>query len=191
MDKIVAHFPQTRIIGAVAALCLTAMARAEDWPQWRGPHRDSTWNETGILEGFPPEGPKVLWRIPIGTGFSSPCVVQGRVYVTYSRVTRDAAHEHVLCVDSATGKEIWAHSYPVQYPEWGANPDHPFGPAATPAVADGKVYTLGRMSNLICLDALTGGVLWQHDLPKEFGTTETCAASTARRSSRETCSSWR
>jgi outer membrane protein assembly factor BamB len=161
-----------QMIGALVALGLAAAAHAEDWPQWRGPHRDATWHETGLLDSFPAGGLKVLWRVPIGTGFSSPCVVQGRGYVTYSRVTATAAHEHIRCVEAATGKEIWAHSYPVQYPEWGADPAHPFGPVATPAVADGKVYTLGRMLNLLCLDAITGRVLWQHDLPKDFGTKE-------------------
>ncbi|MHA3772379.1 outer membrane protein assembly factor BamB family protein [Verrucomicrobiota bacterium sgz303538] len=159
-------------IGAIVSLLLAAPTRADDWPQWRGPHRDSIWHETGILDSFPSEGLKVLWRVPIGNGFSSPCIAQGRVFVTYSQVTRTAANENVLCVDAATGKTIWSHTYPVNYPEWGANPDHPASPVATPVVADGKVYTLGRMSNLICLDAITGRVIWQHDLPKEFGTTE-------------------
>lgn len=172
MDIAAAHCRKTWTLGVIVALCLAAVARAEDWPQWRGPNRDATWHETGILDSFPTEGPKVLWRIPIGTGFSSPCVVQGRVYVTYSRVTREAAHEKIACLDAATGKEIWVHTYLVQYPEWGANPDHPFGPTATPVVNDGKVYTLGRMSNLLCLNSSTGRVIWEHDLPKEFATTE-------------------
>jgi outer membrane protein assembly factor BamB len=172
MGKAIAHCRQVQTIGAIVALGLAAVARAEDWPQWRGPHRDSSWHETGLLDSFPPEGLKVRWRVPIGTGFSSPCVVQGRVYLTYSIVTHTAAHEHVLCVDAASSKKIWAHTYPVQYPEWGADPSHPFGPAATPVVADGKVYTLGRLSNLICLDAITGRVIWHNDLPKQYGTTE-------------------
>jgi hypothetical protein len=30
--------------------------------QWLGANRDGVWRETGILEKFPPGGPKVLWR---------------------------------------------------------------------------------------------------------------------------------
>lgn len=115
---------------------------------------------------------KTLWRIPVGTGFSSPVVAQGRVYLTDSHVTRTNARENVRCLDAATGKSIWTHAYDVVYPEYGADPDHPFGPIATPVVADGKVYTYGRMSDLLCLDAGTGRVLWRHSLPKEYGTTE-------------------
>jgi outer membrane protein assembly factor BamB len=164
-----------RGIGAmtvVLLLGLAAILRAEDWPQWRGPRRDGVWQETGILQPFPPEGLKVLWRVPVGTGFSSPVVAQGRVYVTDSHVTRTSAHENVRCLSAATGQSIWIHKYEVRYPEYGADPAHPFGPVATPVVAHGKVYTLGRMSHLLCLDALTGRVLWSHDLPKEFKTTE-------------------
>jgi len=159
-------------MAAIAGLCLAAVLRAEDWPQWRGPNRDAIWSETGIIESFPTAGLKILWRVPVGIGFSSPCVVQGRVYVTDSQVTRTNARENVHCLDAATGKAIWTHTYDVEYPEWGANPDHPFGPHATPVVADGKIYTLGRMSDLFCLDAVTGRVLWRNDLPKHYRTKE-------------------
>jgi outer membrane protein assembly factor BamB len=114
----------------------------------------------------------VLWRAPVGVGFSSPCVAQGRVYVTDSQVTHSSTRENIHCLDAATGKPLWIHTYDVVYPEWGANPDHPFGPHATPVIADGKVYTLGRVSDLLCLDAITGRVLWHNDLPKQYATTD-------------------
>lgn len=98
--------------------------------------------------------------------------MQGRVYVTDSHVTRTNARENVHCRNAATGKAIWTHTYDVVYPEYGADPAHPFGPAATPVVASGKIYSLERMSHLLCLDALTGRVLWSHNLPKEYNTTE-------------------
>src|SRR5437868_9137209 len=67
-----------------ATLCLiglTAIARADDWPQWLGPKRDGVWREAGILTKFPEGGPKVLWRAEIGGGFSGPAVAEGRVFV--------------------------------------------------------------------------------------------------------------
>lgn len=161
----------TNVIAAVIVFW-SSFACAEDWPQWRGPRRDGVWRETGILQSIPPTGLKVLWRIPVGTGFSSPAVWQDKVYITDSHVTRTNARENVRCVDAATGKSIWTHTYDVVYPEYGADPAHPFGPAATPVVADGKIYTVGRMSHLVCLDAKTGRLLWSHNLPKEFNTTE-------------------
>ena len=56
--------------------------RASDWPQFRGPDRDGVWKETGIMQSFPAGGLKVSWRMPVGPGWSSPVVAQGRVYVT-------------------------------------------------------------------------------------------------------------
>src|SRR5262245_8638199 len=161
-----------QIIGAIIVLCSSAAVRAEDWPPWRGARRDGVWRETGILQSFPPEGLKVLWRVPIGVGFSSPVVAQDRVYVTDSHVTRTNAHEYVRCLDVDTGKTIWIHSYDVVYPDYGADPDHPFVPVATPVIVDGKIYTYGRMSHLLCLDAINGRVDWSHNLPKEYETTE-------------------
>src|ERR1041384_8688612 len=98
-------------VGALIALSMVANAPAEDWPQWRGPQRDGVWRESGILQSFPPEGLKILWRVPVGVGFSSPVVAQGRVYVTDSHVTRTNARENVRCLDTVTGKTIWNYAY--------------------------------------------------------------------------------
>ena len=62
-------------------LGLLSAARADDWPQWRGPTRDGAWRESGLLESFPEEGLKIRWRAPVGIGYSSPVVAGGRVYV--------------------------------------------------------------------------------------------------------------
>jgi outer membrane protein assembly factor BamB len=37
------------------------------------------------------------------------------------------------------------------------------GPRGTPAIADGKIVTLGVMGTVSCLDATTGAVLWRND----------------------------
>ena len=71
-------------LAAALALLLTLAVQAGDWPQFRGPKRDSVWNESGILQTFPAEGLKIRWRAPIGAGFSSPVVARGRVYVSES-----------------------------------------------------------------------------------------------------------
>src|SRR5271166_6070521 len=60
---------------------LAPLGRADDWPQWLGPKRDSVWRETGVLDSFPKDGPKVLWRTKISGGFTGPAVADGRVYV--------------------------------------------------------------------------------------------------------------
>src|SRR5262249_61327564 len=72
-------------VGGVRGLAVGAAAhgaaRADDWPQWLGPQRDGVWRETGLLDKFPAAGPKVLWRVPVGKGYTGPAVVGDRVYV--------------------------------------------------------------------------------------------------------------
>jgi outer membrane protein assembly factor BamB len=142
-------------------------ARAEDWPQWRGPNRAGVWHETGVMESFPPGGLEVAWRAPVQRGWSSPVVAQGRVYVTDVEVANAKAVERVLCFDEVNGKPLWSHRYVVAYPDWALGRDGG-GPRATPIVREGKLYTLGAMGQLFCLDAAKGAVIWEKDLAKEY-----------------------
>lgn len=161
---------------AVFALLPTPSTQADDWPQWMGPRRDNVWREEGILERFPADGPRVLWRTPVAGGYAGPAVAGGRVYVT-DYVTREnvkvdnfdrqefTGTERVLCLEEASGKLLWKHEYPVKYAI-----SYPAGPRCTPNVQDGKVYTLGAEGNLFCFHAGTGEVVWAHDLPREYQT---------------------
>ena len=164
---------------SLAIVCLVfsaaTNARAADWPQWMGPQRDNVWREDGIVRELPADGPKIAWRAPVAGGYAGPAVANGKVYVA-DYVTQDNVNvanferkestgtERVLCLDEATGKELWKFEYPVKY-----TISYPAGPRCTPAVADGKVYTLGSEGNLYAFDANTGKVLWSHDFQKEYG----------------------
>ena len=78
----IATFLFKAILAPVLGLLVAApVTVATDWPQFRGPNRDGVWSETRILESFPKEGLKIRWRHPVGGGFSSPVVAQGRVFV--------------------------------------------------------------------------------------------------------------
>src|SRR5687768_12737856 len=71
---------------------------ADDWPQFRGPHRDGVWGEVGILETFPKDGIKIRWKRPVGGGFSSPVVAQGRAFVFDVELSKPAK-ERLHCFD--------------------------------------------------------------------------------------------
>ncbi len=157
-------------------LVFATAAAADDWPQWMGPGRDGVWAETGIVERFPPEGPRVLWRAEVGVGYAGPAVAGDRVFVA-DYVTKDKVQnrndfdrgavtgvERVLCFRADTGALLWKYEYPCRY-----TIAHPGGPRCTPAVQGGKVYALGAMGNLVCLDAVRGTVCWSKDLPREYG----------------------
>ena len=153
-------------------MTLCSSVRADDWPQWLGPKRDAIWREKGILDKFPQGGPKVRWRTPLGAGYSGPAVVKDRVYVT-DRILADGAKnpddpfngkdrvpgkERILCLSDKTGEVLWKHEYDCTYRIQYAD-----GPRATPIVHDGRVYALGAMGNLLCLDADKGTVIWSKD----------------------------
>src|SRR3954470_18418131 len=62
-------------------LCVCAVVRADDWPQWMGPQRDGVWREKGIVEKFPADGLPVRWRIPVHRGYCGPAVAGDRLYM--------------------------------------------------------------------------------------------------------------
>src|SRR5262245_61638137 len=134
-----------------AALALPAAARADDWPQWRGPKRDGAWGEAGVAASFPAGGLEAKWRTPGGPGWSSPVADGGRVYVTDAELAKPKARERVLCFDEATGKPLWSYAYDVTYPDWAFDQGPGRGPTATPVVHGGKVYALGNKGDLCCL----------------------------------------
>ena len=143
------------IVGSVVLLC-AAPILAQDWPQWRGAGRD------GKVTGFtaPQTWPKMLtekWKTKVGSGDATPALVGDKLYV----FARQGADEVVLCLDAGSGKEVWKDKYAAQAVT-GAAARHP-GPRSSPAVADGKVVTLGAGGVLSCLDAASGKVVWRKD----------------------------
>jgi outer membrane protein assembly factor BamB len=160
----------------LALMALSPTEGGQDWPQWLGPQRDGVWRESGILEKFPQGGPKLLWKAPVGGGYSGPAVSGGRVFVTERTLSRGVRNpenpfsrpplrgqEGVLCLDLATGKEVWKHSYDCNY-----EISYAYGPRCTPVVQDGKVYTLGAMGDLFCLTEKDGKPVWSRHFRKEY-----------------------
>ena len=148
---------------SVLTLLVPSITYASDWPQWRGPDRDGTWNESGIIGKFDSPITKPVWSSPIGAGYSGPTISNGRVYVT-SRVDEPEQLEQIHCIDEATGKEIWKYIYPCRYTDL----SYPLGPRAAVAISDGKAYALGAMGHFHCLDAKTGKVLWKMNLTEKY-----------------------
>jgi outer membrane protein assembly factor BamB len=81
---------------------------------------------------------------------------------TFSR--RDD-NEVVAALDAATGKQIWQAQYAAPYTVVKAAASHGLGPKATPAFADGRLFTHGISGILSAFDAATGKLLWQKPAP--------------------------
>ena len=137
---------------------------ATDWPQYRGPQGDGSSAEK-ILTTWPAEGPKLLWKAPLGPSFGSFVLSGGKAFCFIQRGVEGQDREVTLALDAQTGKELWA--VPVgkaTYDKQGGD-----GPRSTPTVDGKRVYLLGAYQLLTCLDADTGKQIWQHDLVSEFG----------------------
>jgi outer membrane protein assembly factor BamB len=137
---------------------------AGEWPQWRGPRRDGISDETGLRTDWKATPPQIVWKRPLGGGYSSIAISGGRLYT----MDKKGKEERVLCLDPATGNEIWVHHYPANY----GGLSYPTGPRATPSVSQGRVYTVGAAGVMLCLDATPPDgkvrVFWEHDLISEF-----------------------
>ncbi|MDH7570561.1 MAG: hypothetical protein QHJ73_13350, partial [Armatimonadota bacterium] len=103
-----------------------------DWPQWRGPRRDAVLNEKELLAAWPPEGPRLLWkREGLGTGWVSPIVVNGRIYLA-----GDVGDDQVIFALDLDGKIVWqarnGAAWKGEYP----------GARAACAYAGGRLYQM-------------------------------------------------
>jgi outer membrane protein assembly factor BamB len=158
----------------IAGLCsglplATPSTFASDWPQFRGPHRDGCWDETkGILQTFPRSGLKINWRHPVGGGFSSPVVANGRAFVLDVELTKPTSRERLHCFDEKTGKVLWVYVYEEHYGEWTFDPERGAGPTATPIVEQGRIYTVGANGFVHCLEVKTGAVIWEKNLWQKY-----------------------
>lgn len=152
----------------------------EDWPRWMGPRMDGEWRESGLIEEFPEGELAFTWSQPIGPGYSGPAVVGNRLFVM-DRTKDDGkgkqvengirqagvipGGERILCLDTKTGDTLWEHTYDCPY-----NIAYPTGPRCTPAVDGDRVYTLGAMGHLKCLDINDGHVIWEVSLMDQYET---------------------
>jgi outer membrane protein assembly factor BamB len=150
------------VAAALIALATAARVAAQDWPQFLGPDRTGVYRGPALSESWPSQGPKVIWRVPVGQGFSGPVVVQGRV-ILFHRVGNQ---EVVDAFDAKTGAARWRYAYATTYRD-----DFGFdeGPRAVPVVADGIVYTFGAEGQLHAVDFAKGTKVWSVDAMRTFG----------------------
>ena len=138
---------------------------AADWPQWRGPLRDGHSKETGLLQDWPKEGPKLVWHVKdIASGFSTPSVVGDRLYLLSNE---GLENEFAHALSTKDGSRVWSTKLGMV-----GNPkQEPSYPAArsTPTV-DGKfLYALGSDGDLVCLETADGKERWRKSLRTDFG----------------------
>ena len=142
---------------------------SDEWPQFRGVHRDGWAPSAGMNFDWAKHPPKVKWSVPCGGGYSSFAVVGG-IACTMDRV---GGNERVLALDAESGAVKWAHEYPADYSA--LRQGYGEGPRATPTIQDGRCYTVGATGHMICLqlpqkEGGTPAILWEKELLTDFNT---------------------
>jgi outer membrane protein assembly factor BamB len=137
-------------------------ADASDWPQFLGPTRNGVYAGSDLADTWPKEGPRVLWQKAVGQGFCGPAISGGKL-ILFHRLENK---ETVEALEAKTGNRLWTFDYPTAYRD-----DFHFdeGPRATPAIAQGRIFTFGAEGALLCLDFSSGKKIWSVDAKKEFG----------------------
>lgn len=154
------------IFVAVAA----GAALGADWRQFRGPGGQGISDETGLPSEWSAEK-HIAWRVELpGAGASCPVTQGNRVFVTcYSGYGLDAKspgtmedlRRHLLCLDRATGKTLWAREFQPVLPEHkyaGEGSYHGYA-ASTPVVDGDRLYVFFGKSGVFCFD-LDGREVW-------------------------------
>jgi outer membrane protein assembly factor BamB len=158
------------MLRSALALAFTAViVHAADWPQYRGPFGDGSTSDK-ISTTWASE-PKILWKVPGGTGFSSFVVAGNRCFTLEGR-DQGGLHEVLVARDVDTGKELWTADLGAAAYEGGGNDgargnNGGDGPRSTPAVAGNAVVTINAELVVSAHDAATGKPLWTRDLMKE------------------------
>lgn len=141
---------------AVPSLPSKRGAEEGSWPGFRGPQRDGHYDETAILTNWPAGGLRLLWRQPIGGGYASFAIAEGLAFTIEQR----REEEVVAAYEVGMGHEIWTHRWKDKFSDFYAED----GPRATPAYSEGKIYALGAVGELRCLEAATGKLSWSRNV---------------------------
>ncbi len=126
--------------------------------QWRGPGRNGKYTDTGLLKEWPKEGPQlILQKEGLGRGLSTPIFYLGHVYISGKRDDVD-----ILTKINMQGNILWetqyGNSWNQSYPE----------SRGTPTIEKGRIYIMGGMGTVVCLDTESGKIIWKVNTHEEY-----------------------
>jgi outer membrane protein assembly factor BamB len=133
------------------------------WPRFRGADFDNISKEnTRLIDSWGKAGPKILWKKQLGEGHAAPAVYDGRVYILdYDEASKQ---DLLRCFSLANGDELWQRGYHVRLKR-----NHGLS-RTIPAVNDKYVLTIGPRCQVMCVNRLSGDLLWGLDLASEYST---------------------
>jgi outer membrane protein assembly factor BamB len=152
---------------ALGIIATVGWAATAEWPTFRGADRSGVSTSTGLLQEWPEKGPPLLWESKgAGRGYSSICIVGGKLYTLGDGVsTADDKDEYLCCFDEKSGAPVWktktGSPWAEGQPDWQSS-------RSTPTCGDGLVAVLTPHGDLLVCDAATGAEKWRKNLKKDF-----------------------
>jgi len=150
-------------VGEVAGRADLTTTGPWEFPQFLGPARDVSVDAVTLSRDWDAQAPELLWRQPIGAGWSGFAVVNG--YAVTQEQRGDL--EMVTCYEVESGELVWSYAIDNRYESVIAGN----GPRATPTIDAGMVYAMSSNGLLLALNGSDGTPVWQHDIPAEYGLT--------------------
>lgn len=162
------------LLGIVILGVGVSAAIGEDWPHWRGNHRNGIVHENSGWNGNRWVDSKPDWTQNVGEGASSPLVVGDQVFTLGHREGPGGeGRDLVMCLQAQTGTPIWTASYAARKYGRNATGDEGLysGPSSTPEydTATRRLYTLGSDGDLNCWDTTAAGArVWHRNLYDDY-----------------------
>ena len=145
------------VLGGVSSE--TSSPAIRGWPQWGGPDRNFVAPAADLLTTWSEDGPKKIWRRPLGDGFSSIVSDGPRLYTLY----REGGEDVAIAIDAKTGDTAWATKYAAPFRETCSEQLGP-APRAAPLIAGGRLIAISAGGLMTSFDRATGKPQWSRNL---------------------------
>ncbi|NDH95261.1 MAG: hypothetical protein EBZ13_12180, partial [Planctomycetia bacterium] len=139
----------------------TWTATAGDFPRFLGPNGNASLPDVAIGSDWQTNPPRLVWRQPIGAGWSG-FATFGKHAVTLEQRGDDEA---ITCYSLQTGELEWIVAVPTRHETVLGG----VGPRSTPTIREGVVYATGATGWLHAIDGSTGTVRWRKDVLADLG----------------------
>lgn len=133
-------------------------ARNAQFLQFLGSQRSGIIEEPSFGTQWKEHPPQLLWKKPIGAGWSGFVVQRSLAYTMY----QDDDDEVLAAFDLVSGNLRWSQRFPGRHYE----PLGGLGPRATPTLYEDLVLSQTATGTVVCCNAISGDVLWTQDILK-------------------------
>jgi outer membrane protein assembly factor BamB len=150
------------VAGLLGACGSVTAAEHDSWPQWGGPNRN--FHVAAESGPWPEGGLPIVWQRDLDEGYSGVVASRGSLFT----LGRSGDIERVIALSAQTGKTQWTYEYKAALPAW-MRTNHGVGPRSTPLLIGDRLFTVGIMGTLLCLERESGALVWRQDLVADLG----------------------